>query len=413
MDYVDQVCGPPTPHNCDTARTISYAMSEQLKAQLKAQISEAIKRLAEDRGATIGAVVAQADLMALECVVAEATASDRLVATLEEVAAIVVLFLGEAADSLEEHPEAPTSPNRSMAARVALGLGEGTQGKPLRGKRGNEGRIAALARWLGYQPASLFHSRSDGRSVFDALVDDIAEHLFRREVEHLVNVRRLAQRARRPPLESAMRVEWLARFERYYRIWASISGLRHDLEMALDSLQAGDHGDEELFIRKSLYFYARYLTELEDFVSQSGGLWVLPDTRTEDAIADSMWYLRKPIPCGEVNESILRLSFASSSELVLFMHLTYSSEHLQPILKIWRDWVASCHCMNPNRPRKDCDVHATIAWACFYMDALDQQWDFLADWYDLPRPGSTVDPVKQARRGYPALPPPLPSTKTV
>ncbi len=375
-----------------------------MSEQLKARISEAIKSLAEGHGATIDAVVAQTDLLALACVVAEATGADRSTVSLEEVAAVVVLFLGEATDSLEEHPEAPTKPNRSIAARVALGLADGMQGKPLRGKRGTEGRVAALARWLAYEPASLFHQRSDGRSVFDVLIDDIAEHLFRREVEYLVNAQRLVQRARRPPLESAMRIDWLARFEVYYKMWSPASGVRHDLEMALRHRRQGETADAELFTRKSLFYYAVYLTQLECFADRYGGLWILPNTKTENAIADSSWLIRKPIPLSEVDESILRLTLATHAQLALFMHATFAVPHLQPIVCIWRDWIHACKCARPRRPRQDCKVHQAITWITLYMDALDEQWDSLADWYQHPRPGTVVDPLTIADGTFP-LPP--------
>jgi hypothetical protein len=50
----------------------------------------------------------------------------------------------------------------------------------------------------------------------------------------------------------------------------------------------------------------------------------------------------------------------------------------------------------------------SFRWAAFYTTAVNKQWDFLNDWYELPRPGTEVDPIGHERRGHPTLPPPLP-----
>jgi hypothetical protein len=189
-----------------------------MSEQLKTRVAGGIRALAEGNGASIEASASQADLMALGCVVSEATEGGRKVADLDLVAGVLVLLLEEAANSLEEVPQRNTVPNRAAAAQATLGLKSGTQGKPLRGHRGKPGRAGTIASCLGYETASLFKSHQNGRSTFDDLIEDMADYVVRREVAHLVGEQRLAQQARRPPLESAMRVDWLARFEEYYAI---------------------------------------------------------------------------------------------------------------------------------------------------------------------------------------------------
>jgi hypothetical protein len=379
-----------------------------MSGELKAEIPAALWSLVDGVGATIAAIEAQPALMALESVVAEADGAHGSAAPREVIAGVVAQFLEDAADSLEANPDAHTIPNEAKAAHAALNLKAGLQGKPYTGVKKRPGRADHIARWLGYQAPSLKKMRKDGTSPLGVVIDGMVEQLVRREVDYLVDARRRTQRARRPPLESAMRVEWLDRFERYFKIWAPISGLRHDLDIALDARQHGDTAEADLFIRKSLYHHAGFLTELKSFVSQHGGLWIFPDTRSEDDIADSSWFIREPIRLGEINESILRTTLANAPEVTLFMHATYTDRHLQPILDVWQKWIQSCQCSRLNRPRNDCRVHATIRWASFYMDAVEAQWDFLADWYDLPRPGTKIDPVSQRKRGLPVLPPPLP-----
>jgi hypothetical protein len=236
------------------------------------------------------------------------------------------------------------------------------------------------------------------------LVDGIAEALFKREIAERLSEKRLSQRARRHPLESAMQIDWLARFETYYKLWTPASGMRHDLEQALSYLQRGDDGTAEQFTRKSLYFCAKYLVALTHFEDEYGGLWIFPNTKTENALADSTWLIRRPIPLGEVAESMLRLAFERTPDMALFMHATFTDSYLSDLVDVWRKWVRTCSCPEEGDPSEECDVHRTITWIKLYMDGLDAQWDFLIDWYALPRPGSVIDPVKIDKGAFPAPP---------
>src|ERR1700733_17212 len=367
-------------------RTIAQAMSKQLKER----ITDAVRALAEGNGATLDEVPLQPDLMSLGCVVAEASDHGRKALDLDRTAAMVALLLEEAANALEEHPHAGTSPNRAAAARAALGLEPGTQGKPLRGRRGQPGRNGTIARWLSYQPASLSKPRQDGRSAFDALIEDVAEYVTRREVAYQVAEQRLAQQARRPPLESAMRIDWLARFERYYRVWSALSGLSGDLKTGLAAAHA-DHGDDvDYFARKSLYYNARFLYELQQYQRDGGGLWILPNPTAEQLVADAVWMLRKPTPLSEVDESMLRLAIASWDELAAFFDATYRDTALKRITADWQAWMQACSCDLENAS-EDCTVHQCLHWTDTFILMLDAQWDDLADWYQVARPGSAVD----------------------
>jgi hypothetical protein len=362
-----------------------------MSKQLQTAIIRAIHDLAENQGATIAAVATQAELMALECVVAEASDQGRAAPPLDVVAGVVVLFLEEAADSLEEQPQAGSEPNRATAARAALGLEPGTQGKPLRGRRGQSGRVGTIARWLAYEPASLFKPRQDGSSPFDTLIGDIAEHLLRREIAFRVGEQRLAQRARRPPLESAMRVDWLARFERYYRIWSYVAGVRNDVTVGLAHFRSDATAEADHFVRKSLYHHAAFLAELECFTRERGGLWVLPDPKAEQTLADAVWMIRDPTPLTEIDESVLRLAIGGWQEIATFVQAAHTDAALQGLVETWRDWMQSCQCEGLERADDDCSVHQCLNWAASFMTTLDEQWDLLADWYEVPRPPSAVD----------------------
>jgi hypothetical protein len=373
--------------------------------ELRDEIGAALRELSDGEGATIKAVRAHRVLVTLECAIGEATGGGRTPARLDEIAAAVVRFLEAAADSLEpdKKPSAAV-PNEAMAARAALGLKPELKGKPWIASRGRAGRQLPTAEWLDMDKTRLDKRLADGTTARGHLLERMAEHLSLRDSEFVAETRRLAQRARRPPLESAMRIDWLARFEFYYKMWGPASGLRHDLELALHHHKRVEVAAAELFTRKSLYYYAKYLAELKHFEDERGGLWILPNTKTENAIADSSWLIRKTSPLTEVDESMLCVALAEFPELALFIHATFTEPYLQPIVNPWRDWIYACQCARPRHPRKDCKIHKTIKWAALYMDALDAQWDFLADWYHLPRPGSAVDPLKFVEGDIPDAP---------
>lgn len=358
-----------------------------MSKQLQPAVADAIRALAEGNGATVKAIALHADLMSLESVIAAVGSEGGI----DEVATAVVLLLEEAANSLEEHPYGGSEPNRAAAARAALGLEPGAQGRPLRGRKNQPGRVGTIARWLGYQPASLFKTRQDGHSAFDALIEDMAEYVVRREVAQRITEQRLVQQARRLPLESAMRIDWLARFERYYRIWSPLNGARTDLTVALARHRDGDTDELDYFARKALYHYAYFLRELHDFVREHGGLWVLPDAHAEQTVADATWMLRKPIPITELEESMLRIAFAGWPEMALFVHATHHDPALHRITEKWAGWIVSCECPVAGQSAEGCAVHECLRWADAFVTTLDAQWDHLADWYTVGRPISAVD----------------------
>jgi hypothetical protein len=342
--------------------------------------------------------------MALGCVVAEATDHGRSAPDLDVVAGVLVLLLEEAANSLEEHPQGGTSPNRAAAARAALGLEPGTQGNPLRGRKNRTGRVGAVARWLNVQPESLFNIRADGSTIFGELIDEVAEYVVRREVGHLVTEQRLAQEARRPPLESAMRLDWLRRFEDYYAIWSYLASLRYDIELAVASVRESNDDGTDYFVRESLWYYACFVRRLEEFTCERGGLWVTPDRAAEQRLADAVWLIRKPITMNRVDESVLRIAVTGFDELAVFVQATHTDTALRGLTERWRTWIASCGCTDLEQPHEDCPVHQSTRWATFFMNTLNGQWDLLADWYDVPRPESLVNPPEHARTAPPTPP---------
>jgi hypothetical protein len=222
----------------------------------------------------------------------------------------------------------------------------------------------------------------------------------------------------RQPNESAMSVEWLRRFEAYYRLWTPISGLGHDLTAYRSTMiEAGRPWDRrfgaegpddqgysqeeqaEGYARFALYHYARYLWELRRFVNSFGGLWLLPDTETEQAVADAVYRINWHTVGNERSDSLLRtvIQETPNQELHGFLDQLASSEIGQTTHRMWQDWVATCECVwepeelsdeecFPTRHRHaeispTCQVHGTIEACGNYLDLVDQNWLKVADWY--------------------------------
>jgi hypothetical protein len=363
---------------------------------LREDVATAIRVLADAHGATLNAVASQTALMTLGCVVADASGvGDGGAPSLDLVAGAVVALLEDAANSLAEHPQASTVPNRAAAGRAALGLEPGTHDRPLRGSRGHPGRAPTVARWLAYQSQSLFRPHQDGRTEFDTILDEITEYVVRREVAYRVNVRRQEQQAHRPPLESAMGIDWIKRFEVYYRIWLHISRTVYTLNIALERTREADRTRQECehWARMTLYHYACVLTELESFEQEFGCLWLLPNPEAEAHVATAVWSIQvgpfeESLPLGG---SILRLGIRTYSEAAQFVDATYCDAALQAMASFWEAWLSACKCAKPaKRHRQNCTVKMFTEFLALYLMEMDAQWDVLADWYGRPAVESLV-----------------------
>jgi hypothetical protein len=231
------------------------------------------------------------------------------------------------------------------------------------------------------------------------------------------------QRERGDPVESAMAVEWLRRFESYYRMWTPISGLGNDLTAyrlhlidpdRLWDRRFGMHGPDDLghsqeeqaegYAKFALYHYARFEWELRQFITASGGLWLLSDAETEQALADAVYEISWHIELDERDQSYLRTLVAETpdQELYGFLDRLASSNPGQKVEQVWQDWVSACTCSWDPQARSDeeyfptSDHHAGIKQACkihrvvhacgVYMDIVDQDWKRIADWYRIEEP---------------------------
>jgi hypothetical protein len=109
-----------------------------------------------------------------------------------------------------------------------------------------------------------------------------------------------------------MHVDWLARFECYYTMWSSVSSLHFDVNEALVNQRDGNIADLDYFTRNSLWHYACFLSRMDAFENELGGLWITPDPKAEQLIADAGWFIRKSTPMTKKpSENLLRAGLCS------------------------------------------------------------------------------------------------------
>ncbi len=213
---------------------------------------------------------------------------------------------------------------------------------------------------------------------------------------------------RRHPADSRLAVQWVERFEAYYRIWTPVWQLAADLQAAVATRRApptahppwDPESDEPYdledqargYARAALYAYTRYHLELRKFMTRHGGLWLLSNAEVEQQVADAVYRIGWHNPMNEDDDSWLRRHLADSrhEEPQHFAHLVRSSSVGVAILTEWQEYVTSCTCPGNDDPAEGCQVHATIQACQDFCDLIDADWLKIADWYQ---------PASQPRRG--------------
>lgn len=203
---------------------------------------------------------------------------------------------------------------------------------------------------------------------------------------------------RRAPTSTRLAVEWVERFEAYYRMWTPISALTGDLEAyytTLDEIDAPawwepeDDDDAwdplreaEGYARFALFHFASLLGERERFVRRFGGLWLVSDQEAEQLISNAVYEIIWWSPFNERDDSYLRRLVADSGEeLHEFLSQLATDAIGQDIHAEWQDWVANCTCDERPISAPDCRGHQVIEQGRLYLRLLDDEWAKIADWY--------------------------------
>jgi hypothetical protein len=208
---------------------------------------------------------------------------------------------------------------------------------------------------------------------------------------------------RRHPADSRLAVQWLDRFEAYYRLWTPISRLGDDLLAAITTRRQPEterppwdlegttaqpdwNGTEDQargYVRGALYAYAWYQLELRRFMVRHGGLWIFSDATVEQEVADCIYKISWYTTFNMQDDSWLRrlLSQSQFEEELSFIELLRTMPIGTSVHQEWQEFVASCQCEDDEHPRDDCRVHAMIRASQRYCVLVDEEWYKIADWY--------------------------------
>ena len=170
----------------------------------------------------------------------------------------------------------------------------------------------------------------------------------------------------RHPADSRLAVQWVERFESYYRIWTSVYALGADLTASrstmLESDRPYDRSPETTgpddpgytqedqavgYAASALYWYARFQWEVQQFIIRHGGLWLFASIDAEilarDAIYRIGWHVT---PFNERDASLLREGIGQSPghEMHAFLEKLATTTVGSETLEEWCQWVGACQC---------------------------------------------------------------------
>ncbi len=340
-------------------------ISESLTGELAASIKP---------GITLRAVVGMPTLLGLTIVKAKALSDE-----VEDLATAAVGLVRESAVRVDEQADGTVA--------ILLGLATAT-----RGMRAPERRRKA-ARSI---PTSFDHFRKRYESeLMSRLAEDLVatDSVFRARREHEAQIPEAA--------ESRLRINWLERHEAYRRIWSPVVALRADLLILLGYLRKNREagiGLEEIDVESPvpwpdvadramnlLWRRAQFTRELNRFVDDYGGLWLLSDPNKETQVAEAIFQIGYHGPFGSADDSWLRLRLAevAGGELDPFMDAVYADVVGTTSLRNLLHWTDQCNCSlhSSSEPYTACGVHPWLTACNSYISLIDEDWDKVADWY--------------------------------
>lgn len=246
--------------------------------------------------------------------------------------------------------------------------------------------------------------------VVEAILSICHEGRFRRARVEMEN--------KRHPADSRLTVQWVERFEAYNRIWTPVYALRANLEAALDTYEeeAADHypwdpsSDEPYdpirqahgYARSALYNYVQYLLELKRFKSLYGGLWLMSDAETEEAVSDAIYRIGWHNDINDEDESFLRRHLADvrHEEKEHFWQVVLSFSTGRKVMKQWHAMVEKGIGLRTTEERSESQVWLLMEACQEYCDLVDMDWHKIADWY---QPASKPSPGVSGKTLYDAL----------
>lgn len=345
-------------------------MATMLKTEsLASELVAAIKS-----GVTLRAVVEMPTLLGLEIVRAKALSDEA-----EDMATAAVGLVRESAARVDELADGTVA--------ILLGVATSTRGMPAPERRRKAARSI---------PASFDHFR---KRYEGELLSRLAEDLV--ATDSVFRSRRGHEAQRPEAVESRLRINWLERHEAYRRIWSPVAALRADLLILLGYLRENREtgtGLEEINDESSVPWHdvadramnllwrrAQFTQELNRFVEDHGGLWLLSDPNKETQVAEAIFQIGYHGPFGSADDSWLRLRLAevAGGELDPFMGAVYADDVGTELLSSLLSWANGCGCKvgEESGSAGTCEVHKWLAACDRYVRLIDEDWDEIADWY--------------------------------
>ena len=310
------------------------------------------------------------------------------------------------------------------AAACLFGLEGGTRGLGPRERREQAADALGMS-------AETFRTRHQ-----KGVVGDLAGQMLA-----LLNERQLrdvhGQLERRHPAESRLAVEWVSRFEAYYRLWTNVTGLAGDLSAYRSTLfepgrpydrAPGTDGDDdpgysqeaqaEGYAQDALFHYTSFEWGLKQFVTRYGGLWLFSSAEAEAAAAAAVYRISWHVSAyNERDQSLLRsvLSDTRSQELHDFLRNLARNPIGQETYREWLVWLGECGCTwrpadteqeyfptwrHHEGIEESCQVHKVIAACGDYCDLIDREWLRIADWYHLDQSATRGVSGEKLYRGW-------------
>ena len=294
------------------------------------------------------------------------------------------------------------------SAGLLFGLTQGTRAHSSRVRREEAAAVVDKV-------ADTFRKRYE-----PAMIEEIADQLISLTSKQSAR-NAWSEMEQRHPADSRLAVQWVERFESYYRLWTPIYALGADLTAARSTLLEVDRpydetpeaedADSKAYTQEdqaagyatfALFRYASFLTELQRFMIRHGGLWLFATPEAEVAIRDAIYRVGWHVtPFNERDESWLRQLFHQDShgEMHPFLSSLVESSIGRATLEEWLQWIGSCECVweigvegtdyfptseRHTGIRADCQLHQSISACNTYCRTIDSEWLAIADWYGIP-----------------------------
>lgn len=234
------------------------------------------------------------------------------------------------------------------------------------------------------------------------LLAQVAESILVICQEGKMRAANIEMQAQRHPADSRLAVQWIERFEAYYRIWTPAYALAADLDAAIDTYleeptphppwapdsdvpydrdaQARGYG------RSALYRLAEFWLEMRRFMHRHGGMWLFSDPQVEEKVSDAVYRIGWHNSLSDRDESFLRRHLADSrhEEPAQFWDIIQAFKQGNEIDANWQQMILDAVPCVTDEQKAGSQAWLTIQACRDYCRLVDEDWLRIADWY---RPG--------------------------